>query len=223
MQITKISELKNTNISALIYSSPGNGKTTALGELQGKTLIIDVDRGTSVLAGSKADISVIRLDEELKDLFKVLEKLESECPFDNICIDSLSELEKSMLTLYGRLGKNDGAPELAHYNRTQFKITDICRRFRNLPANIIFTAWESSSDHIHPSGEKYTQARPMLSGKSADTICGLCDIVGRLEISSKDDNAGKRYIRLEASPIVVAKDRIFKRKYCETNQLIKGV
>jgi hypothetical protein len=62
----------------------------------------------------------------------------------------------------------------------------------------------------------------MLSGKCADTICGLCDIVGRLEISTKDDTAGKRYIRLEASPVVVAKDRIYKRKFCKTNELIGG-
>lgn len=222
MQITKIADLKNDKVSALIYSAPGNGKTSLLGELKGKTLIIDVDRGTSVLAGQKADISVVRLDDDLNDLIAVLTKLEKECPFDNVCIDSLSELEKSMLTLYGRLGKNDGAPELAHYNRTQFKIADICRRFRSLNCNVIFTAWETTSDHIHPSGEKYTQANPMLSGKCADTICGLCDIVGRLEISTKDDTAGNRYVRLEASPVVVAKDRIYKRKFCKTNELIGG-
>lgn len=222
MQITKIADLKNDKVSALIYSAPGNGKTSMLGELKGKTLIIDVDRGTSVLAGQKSDISVIRLDEELNDLIAVIAKLEKDCPFDNVCIDSLSELEKSMLTLYGREGKNDGAPELVHYNRTQFKIADLCRRFRALNTNVIFTAWESTSDHIHPSGEKYTQARPMLSGKCADTICGLCDIVGRLEISTKDDTAGNRYIRLEASPVVVAKDRIYKRKFCKTNELIGG-
>jgi phage nucleotide-binding protein len=222
MQITKIADLKTDKVSALIYSAPGNGKTSMLGELKGKTLIIDVDRGTSVLAGQTADISVVRLDEELNDLFKVIANLEKSCPFDNVCIDSLSELEKSMLTVYGREGKNDGAPELAHYNRTQFKIADLCRRFRALDCNVIFTAWETTSDHIHPSGEKYTQAKPMLSGKCADTICGLCDIVGRLEISTKDDSAGKRYIRLEASPVVVAKDRIYKRKFCKTNELIGG-
>jgi phage nucleotide-binding protein len=220
MQILKIADIKTNRISALVYSAPGNGKTSMLGELKGKTLIIDVDRGTSVLAGQTADISVVRLDEDLGDLFKVLENLEKSCPFDNVCIDSLSELEKTMLTVYGRLGKNDGAPELAHYNRTQFKIAGICRRFRSLDANVVFTAWESKSEHIHPSGEKYTQAMPMLSGKCADTICGLCDIVGRLEIGSKDDNIGKRYIRLEASPVVIAKDRIYKRKFCTTDKLL---
>ncbi len=221
MQIIKISELKNEKTTALIYAAPGNGKTTMLGELKGKTLIIDIDKGTSVLAGKSGDISVVRLDEDLNDLFKIIDSLEKECPFDNICIDSLSELERSMLTIYGRLGKNDGAPELAHYNRTQFKIVDICRRFRNLKANIIFTSWETAKDYIHPSGEKYTQSRPMLSGASSDTICGLCDIVGRLEIQSKDGSVGERYIRLEATPTIVAKDRIFKRKFCKTNELIK--
>ena len=163
MQMINIADLEVDKVSAFIYAPPGIGKTTVLGALKGKTLIVDVDKGTSVLKGSDADITVIRLDQDLVDLFETLTKLEADCPFDNICIDSLSELERSMLTVYGRLGKNDGAPELAHYNRTQFKIIDICRRFRALDANVIFTAWEAQTEHIHPSGEKYTMARPLLS------------------------------------------------------------
>lgn len=216
MQITKIADIKNDKITALVYASPGYGKTTMLGKLKGKTLIIDVDKGSSVLAGQQGDISILRLDDDLNDLFTVLKKLEESCPFDNICIDSLSELEKSMLTVYGRLGKNDGAPELAHYNRTQFKIVDICRRFRNLPANIIFTTWESIIDYVAVDGSKYNKSIPMLSGKTSDTICGLCDVVGRLEIS-KDEG---RFIRLEASQTIVAKDRINKRAYCKIEDLI---
>ena len=60
----------------------------------------------------------------------------------------------------------------------------------------------------------------MLSGKTADTIMGLCDVVGRLEISNKEDTKGKRYIRLEASPVVTAKDRLQKRSYCEIQEVL---
>lgn len=220
MQILKLSELKKTNVTALIYAPPGIGKTSLLAELPGKTLIIDVDEGTSVLVGKEADIEIVRLDEDLQNMIEVITKLEESCPFDNVCIDSLSELEKKMLTVYGRLGKNDGAPEMLHYNRVQFKITDICRRVRALPANKIFTAWETLVEYVHPSGEKYTQAKPMLSGKTTETICGLCDVVGHLEISTQKDAEGMRFIRLESTPTVIAKDRINKRRFCRTNELI---
>ena len=60
MQILKAKDLKQDKITALFYAPPGLGKTTLLGMLPGKTLIIDVDRGTSVLAGNDS-VDIIRL------------------------------------------------------------------------------------------------------------------------------------------------------------------
>ena len=220
MKIVKLSEMQETYKTILLYAAPKTGKTTVLGQLKGKTLIIDVDRGSTVLRENKNDIDIVRLDSELTDLPKILESLEKENTYTNICIDGLSELEKAMLTIYGRLGKNDGAPEQSHYNRVQFKIIDYCRRFRALQSNIIFTAWEACVEYVALDGSKYVQSKPLLSGKTSETICGLCDIVGRVEISVKDETKGHRYIRFEASPTVIAGDRINKRAYCEIDQLI---
>lgn len=216
MQLLNAAEMSTEKQTDLLYGPPGMGKTTLLGQLPGKTLIVDVDRGTSVLQG-KANIDVVRLDESLSDLPKVLEMLEKKNPYDNVCIDSLSELEKAMLTVYGREGKNDGAPEQGHYLKVQFKIADYCRRFRALSGNTIFTAWEMQKEIIAQDGSKYTQARPMLGDKSVDLICGLCDVVGRIVISTKD---GERYVWFEASQTVVAKDRLRKRKYCKFEEVV---
>lgn len=218
MQILKGDELGATYITALVYSPPGIGKTTALGELPGKTLIIDVDRGTSVLKGNK-EVSVVRLNESLADLSEILAMLEKKCEFDNICLDTLSELERSMLAILGRTGKNGGAPELGHYNQVNFKLVDLCRRLRLLPANIVLTAWLGIEEILALSGERYTRACPMLTGKTGANIAGLCDIVGELIISPKD---GKRYIRLEAKTEIVARDRIYKRLFCKPKNLLNG-
>lgn len=221
MQILKGSDLKTTKITAVIYAPPGIGKTWALADLPGKTLIIDVDQGTSVLQGHPniKNIDIVRLDESLADMKDVLETLEKKCEYNNVCLDSLSELERAQLALLGRTGKNGGAPELGHYNQSNFKLVDLCRRLRALPANVIFTAWLANTEVVSVGGEKYTRAAPMLSGKTADNICGLADIVGELIVSSKD---GKRYIRLAAQADLVAKDRIFKREFCEPKDLLGG-
>ena len=216
MQFLNAAELKTEKTTALIYAPPGMGKTTLLGSLPGKTLVVDVDRGTSVLRGN-ANVDIVRLDEGLTELAQVVGHLERECKYDNVAVDRLSELEKGMLTVYGREGKNDGAPEQGHYLKVQFKLADYCRRFRALPANVIFTAWEAQKEIIAQTGEKYTQARPMVSDKSVDLICGLCDVVGRIVVSSKD---GNRYVWMRGSQEAVAKDRLRKRDYSTFEEVL---
>lgn len=216
MQILKAAELQDEKVTALFYAPPGMGKTTLLGSLSGKTLIVDVDRGTSVLKG-KENVDIVRLSEDLSDLPEILKELQASCPYDNVCIDSLSELERGMLTYFGRVGKNDGVPEMGHYQKVDFKIMDYCRQFRGLPCNIVFTAWEYLAEVIAVSGEKYTQARPMLRDKTVNNVCGLCDVVGQVIVSTKD---GERYVRLEGTNTVVAKDRLKKRKFCRFEEAI---
>ena len=216
MQILKAAELQDEKVTALFYAPPGMGKTTLLGSLSGKTLIVDVDRGTSVLKG-KENVDIVRLSEDLSDLPEILRELQASCPYDNVCIDSLSELERGMLTYFGRVGKNDGVPEMGHYQKVDFKIMDYCCQFRGLPCNIVFTAWEYLAEVIAVSGEKYTQARPMLRDKTVNNVCGLCDVVGQVIVSTKD---GERYVRLEGTNTVVAKDRLKKRKFCRFEEAI---
>lgn len=139
MQILKAADLSEEKLTALIYSTPGMGKTTLLGTLPGRTLIIDVDKGTSVLRGVNT-VDIIRLSEDLHELPEIYKELQGKCEYTNVCIDSLSELERGMLAYYGRIGKLDGVPDLQAYNRTDYKIMDWCRQFRALPCDIFFTA-----------------------------------------------------------------------------------
>lgn len=216
MKILKAKELDENKVTALIYGAPGMGKTTLLGMLPGKTLIIDVDKGTSVLRGNE-NVDVVRLSEDLKEMPEIFKELQSKCAYQNICIDSLSELERGMLAYYGRIGNNNGVPDIASYQRVDFKIIDWCRQFRSLPCNIFLTAWEKQSEIVAITGEKYTQARPMLRDKNTDNVCGLCDIVGRIVMNSKD---GERYVVLESNSNVIAKDRLNKRKFCKFDEVL---
>ena len=209
MQILKSKDLTQDKITALFYAPPGLGKTTLLGTLKGKTLIIDVDRGTSVLTGNES-VDIIRLSEDFSELPEILKELQTKCDYNNVCIDSLSELERGMLAYFGRIGKNNGVPDMQSYQRVDFKIVDWCRQFRSLPCNVIFTAWGKQAEVIAVTGEKYTQARPQLRDKNIDNVCGLCDIVGQILVSPKD---GERYVKLEGDQNTVAKDRIKKRKF----------
>lgn len=214
MQILKAESLTTDKITALIYAPPGMGKTTLLGGLPGKTLIIDIDRGTSVLSGNP-NVDIVRLSDDLHEMNEILSELKSKCEYQNVALDSLSELQQGMLAYLGRIGKNNGVPDMQAYGRVDIRIIDWCRQFRALPCNVFFTAWEIQKEIVLPSGEKTLQARPLIRDKIVDNICGLCDLVGQIVMSDNE-----RYILLEGSTNVVAKDRLFKRKYCKFEEVL---
>ena len=124
-----------------------------------------------------------------------------------------------MLAYFGRTGNNRGVPGLQDYQRVDYYIIDWCRQMRSLPCNVIFTAWEKYAEITSPNGEKYTRASPMLRDKNVENICGLCDLVGRIVTKAED---GERYVWLEGRAEAVAKDRIYKRRYCKFGELLNG-
>ncbi len=216
MQIQQAKDLTTEKVTCLIYAPPGMGKTTLLGELEGRTLILDIDKGTSVLKG-KENIDVIRVSEDLHEMKEVLDFLKAKNEYQNLALDSLSEMERAMLAYYGRIGNNNGVPDQGSYQRVDFKIIDWCRRFRELPCNLFLTAWESYKDMVASSGEKYLQAYPMIRDKNMNTLCGLCDIVGQIVV--KDD---ERIVKLKSTAGGIAKDRIFKRDFCKFGEILGG-
>ena len=115
-------------IIALLYCQPGVGKSTTLGVIAeqsvGKTLILDVDR-TVVPTLSKREvvkdlskIEVWQIDNistwsdwsaklmQLDAMFKEKGSL----PWENICVDNISELERCILSALCAQGKNKGVP-----------------------------------------------------------------------------------------------------------------
>ena len=216
MNIIKAKDFKPVNLSVLLYGSPGMGKTTALGHLKGRTLLVDVDGGACVLAGAE-NVDIVRVSDNVKEIEDIIKELHSKCKYDNVCIDSLSELERSMLSYLGRQGNNKGVPSLGDYNRVDCFLIDWCRRFRTLPANIFFTAWERYLDITNPGGDKVTVIRPLIRDKTVDNLCGLCDIVGRFEVSPETK---ERFILLKGNSRKIAKDRIFKREFCRCEDIL---
>ena len=215
MKIIKASELSTPHITALIYGTPGMGKTTLLGALSGTTLIIDADKGTSVLAGND-HVDILRLSEDFREIPALLKELRQDCPYTNICLDSLSELERSILT---RLASRNstGIPSLQDYGKVNNSLLNVCRQLRELPANIIFTAWEQYTDIVAPSGDKYTRIEPMIRKTNMENVCGLCDVIGRICI---DRETEERMVWLEGRPNIIAKDRLNKRSRCRFDEVI---
>mgnify|MGYP000253535725 CR=1 FL=1 len=77
-------------VPVLIYVASSMGKTSLLGGLKGKTLIISAEGGLLVLRDKKIDVVEVSTMEEFGEVFLALR--DGELKYDNVAIDSLSEI-----------------------------------------------------------------------------------------------------------------------------------
>lgn len=211
-QITKSKKQK-----IVIYSKPGNGKTTVAALIPGKTLVLDIDGTSQVLSGYD-NVDVAKIDG-LKPHDSILEfyalaKANID-KYDNIFIDNLTHYQKLWLMEKGETTKS-GMPELKDYALYDSHILKLVETFNALDANVIYTAWETTRDIVHEDGQKYTQFIPDIREKIVNHIMGVVHVVGRL--AKKAD--GTRGFILEGDQSMFAKNHLDQRKGCKQEELI---
>ncbi|WP_353457597.1 AAA family ATPase [Staphylococcus coagulans] len=205
----------------LIYGKPGSGKTHTLNFLPGKTLYVNVDKSERPLKGNK-NIDILNFNsheawQEWGALMKwFAENEELLKKYDNIVVDNLSELFRSMLANLGRTGKNERVPEMSHYQRVDFFTIDSLRFLQSLGKRLVFLAWETNYDFYTPAGQQITQSVPDIRKTIRDNVAGLCQVVARL-IVNKD--SGKRGFILMPTNNVFAKNQLDDREHCLQSEL----
>jgi len=217
--------LTKSGVSAIIYGESGIGKTHFAGTLPGKTLIIAAEaNGIKTLARSA---NVVNIDVEylpqpansIDETMMLYNKFFSDLmlrdlPYDNIVLDSATELANNLLLLKADPDKNGGTPTMKNYGDVQFSMRRYLRILRDLAEmkgkNVIVIALEAELVLSQNSDVQTSKTHPALSGKKLSPEAeGLYDIVAHLE--KKSD--GTRVFRLEGNDSFVAKDR-FGRKGC---------
>ena len=214
--ITKTSDITKVGKTMLVYGESGTGKSTLLGTLPGRTLVLDVEGGLTVLRDKDVDrVAIPETLDNLKDVFDAL--VTSDIDYDNICLDSGTELEKFMLIRLAANSKNDGMPSLHDYGVVSFKMRDYMRKLRDLRergVNVIVTCLEMPLELEQDDNTIRTRLYPMLARKLAPEVCGLFDIVARLEISQKPGKEGTRYLRMDGTEKIIAKNRYANGSLC---------
>ena len=170
-----------------------------------------IDRDTKQVVIDGTFESWTKLLQELNDLYEA-----GKLDYENICVDNISELERCILSDLGAQGKNKGVPAQADYQYMQFKLVNSLRFMKSWGKNIFWTAWETTEAFQNPDGTGYSRRYPKISAKIVDNICGLCDVVGRIQVMK----GGDRGITLEATQNTYAKNQIDSRKGCMVNEFI---
>jgi len=223
MDFINAANMKEEKATYLVYAPPGMGKTTAIKHYPGKTLVLDIDRTTRVLRGCE-NIDILKVDnvntwKAWQDTLVALPTMLEKIKWNNIVVDNISELERCILSDLGSKGKNNGVPCQGDYQFMQFKLVNSLRFLKQMDANIILNAWETTEQYTDANGQQFNRTMPMISPKILSNICGLCDIVARLNMNEK----GERGFYLTSTGSVWAKNQLDDRKGCPADSLILPV
>ena len=230
MDIQHATDIKRgEDFSVLIYAQPGVGKTSTLRYLPGRTLVIDVDRTTNVLAGV-SNVDVVKLDtkhplEGARALLGEIYKTQLG-NYDNIAFDNISEFEQAWLgekanEAKTKSGADMGIPQMNDYNQFGFYLPDMIRFINSWPGvNKVYTAWETTRQIDTPSGQTYNQFVPQMREKLVTNVMGLMNVVGRMVIS---DKTGARGFILKPSNAAFAKNQLDNRKFAVPETLFTEI
>jgi len=201
-------------IKVLIYGLPGTGKTVFAATAP-TPLIVDVEHGTTSLNNHPTlrTTPVIRYKSS-KTLEQVIMEFTKESgetkQFDSLVIDSFSEFQRRVLD--EQLSTNSGnaryIPDMQAFNLNTNLLRGVAGKLRTLQKHVIVTA------HVKEEQDQIgrTLYRPDLTPKLANSLLGMMDVVGYMQMKTVKgaDNKEKviRELTLTPTKSITAKSRI---------------
>lgn len=197
--IKNTKDIAKDGVKVLLYANSGFGKTTQLGTLEGKTLILSAESGLLVLKDKDIDVIDIASIQTLGEVYVALAS--GELVYDNVGIDSLTEIGEMIVSeLLEDEYYSDPSNAFVLWKEYSKRMMNICKKFRDLKGvNVVLT---SLSEPVDSNGTmKYL---PQIPAKKVQTkLVSLFDEVYYGTI----DKDGKRIVHTRSSNIFDAKSR----------------
>lgn len=211
---------------AMIWGSPGSGKTVAATAAKGeKILHLCSDNSAIVLdMFDRPNVTRERVEHWIdpgdgQNYFsKQFEDGLASKKYTLIVVDNLTDLKELALQEIEEQGKIKDIRQI--YQAVYMALKRLVRMAANAKCHVTFTAWDMGEEITRLDGSLAIRQSPNLPPKILPQVIGLCNIVGQMAKKADREGVMRWFLVTEDSETRYGcKDQMFGRKSCMPENL----
>ena len=205
--------------TALIWGSPGSGKTVAATAPKKEKILLLCSDNSSVVLNmfDRKNVTIERVEHWLdpKDggtyFTKQFETALASKKYSLIVVDNLTDLKEMAILEIEEEGKIKDIRQV--YQCVYQAIKRLTRLAANAHCHVTFTAWDDGEGITKADGTLALRQHPNLPPKIRPQVIGLCNIVGQMaKAKDKDGNMRWFLITEDSETRYGCKDQLYGRK-----------
>ena len=214
---------------AMIWGSPGSGKTVAATALKNEKILLLCSDNSSVVLNrfDRKNVTVERVEHWVdpgdgKNYFTAqFSAAVASKKYTLIVVDNLTDLKELALQEIEDQGKIKDIRQI--YQAVYMGIKTLTRAAANANCHVTFTAWDDSEEITKLDGSLGLRQFPNLPKKILPQVVGLCNIVGQMAKAKNKGGEMQWFLITEDSETRYGcKDQIFGRKSCMPEYLFSN-
>lgn len=214
---------------AMIWGSPGSGKTVAATAPKNEKILLLCSDNSSVVLNmfDRPNVTVERVEHWLdpgdgKNYF--MQQFETACAsgkYTLIVVDNLTDIKEMALLEIDAEGRVKDIRQI--YNLVYMAIKRLTRTAANAKCHVTFTAWDDGEQITKADGTLALRQSPNLPPKIRPQVLGLCNIVGQMAKAKDNTGTMRWYLITEDSETRYGcKDQLYGRKSVMPENLFKA-
>ena len=214
---------------ALIWGSPGSGKTVAATAPKNEKILLLCSDNSSIVLNmfDRKNVTVERVEHWLDQgdgqnyFSKQFENALSAGKYTLIVVDNLTDIKEMALLEIQEQGTIKDIRQV--YQAVYMAIKRLTRMAANSKCHVTFTTWDDGEEITKNDGTLALRMQPNLPSKILPQVLGLCNIVGQMaKAKDKDGNMRWFLITEDSETRYGCKDQLYGRKSCMPENLFEA-
>lgn len=205
--------------TAMIWGSPGSGKTVAATAPKNEKILLLCSDNSSVVLNmfDRPNVTVERVEHWIdpgdhKNYFsKQFEDALATGKYTLIVVDNLTDIKELALLEIEEAGKIKDIRQI--YQAVYMGIKRLTRLAANAKCHVTFTAWDDAEEITKADGTLALRQFPNLPRKILPQVLGLCNVVGQMAKAADSQGTMHWFLITEDSETRYGcKDQLYGRK-----------